>query len=295
MNDSSDTGNSDTGNSSTGANLTVSGQPGPDSWPIKVGAMLFTLVDPSPGHEVAYNRWYERDHFYGGVMVGPGTLSGKRWVATRTLKDLRFPKDSAGDSPVAEPVDAGSFLATYFIDAASIAEHFAWGSEEVHKLYAADRGFEERAHAHTVLYTMRNSHHREADPIPAHLALDHPYAGLASIHIDRAEGVSTRDLDAWLSGDGREAVLGDNSPVDQVLTWRPIIPDREGPMDLGSGPGGKDRSLLMCFLDLPVEQAWDPIVAITEAIESSGIATVVLAAPFTPAITGTDTYCDELF
>ena len=32
--------------------------------------MLFTLVDPHLGHEVAYNRWYERDHYYGGCMIG---------------------------------------------------------------------------------------------------------------------------------------------------------------------------------------------------------------------------------
>jgi len=31
--------------------------------PIKLGSMLFTLVEPRRGHEVAYNRWYERDHF----------------------------------------------------------------------------------------------------------------------------------------------------------------------------------------------------------------------------------------
>ena len=34
--------------------------------PIEIGSMLLTLVDPEPGHEVAYNRWYERDHFYAG-------------------------------------------------------------------------------------------------------------------------------------------------------------------------------------------------------------------------------------
>ncbi|MBK7019609.1 MAG: hypothetical protein IPH38_08450 [Candidatus Microthrix sp.] len=62
-----------------------------------------------------------------------------------------------------------------------MANHFAWASEEVHKR-AAGRGFEERTHAHTVLYTMRAAHHRRR-PIPAHLALDHPYAGLASIHV----------------------------------------------------------------------------------------------------------------
>ena len=26
--------------------------------PIRVGSCLFTMVDPNPGHEVEYNRWY---------------------------------------------------------------------------------------------------------------------------------------------------------------------------------------------------------------------------------------------
>ena len=34
---------------------------------VRLGSMLFTLVEPHRGHEVAYNRWYERDHFYAGL------------------------------------------------------------------------------------------------------------------------------------------------------------------------------------------------------------------------------------
>ena len=54
-----------------------------NDYPVRVGSMLFTLVDPEKGHEVAYNRWYERDHFYAGCMVGPWLFAGSRWVAPR--------------------------------------------------------------------------------------------------------------------------------------------------------------------------------------------------------------------
>ena len=54
-----------------------------EEFPVKLGSILFTLVEPHRGYEVAYNRWYERDHFYAGCMVGPGILAGKRWVAPR--------------------------------------------------------------------------------------------------------------------------------------------------------------------------------------------------------------------
>jgi len=58
------------------------------SYVIKLGTMLFTMVEPTKGHEVEYNRWYERDHFYGGVLTGAWSFSGDRFVATRELKDL---------------------------------------------------------------------------------------------------------------------------------------------------------------------------------------------------------------
>ena len=64
--------------------------------PVPLDRMLFTMVDPHRGHEVAYNRWYERDHFYAGCMIGPGWFAGQRWAAPRRLKDLRFPAERPG-------------------------------------------------------------------------------------------------------------------------------------------------------------------------------------------------------
>ena len=40
------------------------------------------MVEPHKGHEVAYNRWYERDHFYAGCQIGAWNLAGTRFVAT---------------------------------------------------------------------------------------------------------------------------------------------------------------------------------------------------------------------
>ena len=50
--------------------------------PVALGGSLITLVEPRPGHEVEYNRWYERDHFYAGCMVGAHCFAGARFVAT---------------------------------------------------------------------------------------------------------------------------------------------------------------------------------------------------------------------
>src|SRR5690606_29327960 len=218
---------------------------------VREGSMLFTLVDPTPGFEVAYSRWYERDHFYGGCLVGPWLFAGRRWVATRELKDMRFPTDVPADAAVADPLDAGSYLATYFVHKGHEAEHFAWANKQVFELYAHDRGFDERRHAHTVLYFTTCDDHRDPDVVPTHMALDHPYAGLVSVHVDRTGDTSHPELTEWFSEQAAPSLFADGadgtrSPIDQVVHWRPIIPkgsEGDAPMDLGSGPGTRARSL----------------------------------------------------
>ena len=69
---------------------------GVEDYPVKVGSALITMVDPNPGYENAYNRWYERDHFYAGCMIGPFLFAGSRWVATRPMKDARWPQLRSG-------------------------------------------------------------------------------------------------------------------------------------------------------------------------------------------------------
>ena len=127
----------------------------PPDYPVKVGSMLYTLVDPNKGHEVAYNRWYERDHFYAGCMIGPFLFAGSRWVATRALKDARWPGD---DETIASPPDAGSYVAIYWVERGHHADHFdVWARHQVRELYAQGRGFAERRHTHTVLFELTAS------------------------------------------------------------------------------------------------------------------------------------------
>ena len=80
-------------------------------YPIELGTLLFTMVEPNKGHEVEYNRWYERDHFYGGVLVGAYSFAGDRFVSTRDLKALRYPVDS----PMTPDPMSGSYLAIYWV------------------------------------------------------------------------------------------------------------------------------------------------------------------------------------
>ncbi len=270
---------------------------------VLVGSMLFTLVDPTPGNEVAYNRWYERDHLYSGCMVGPWLFANRRWVATRPLKDLRFPEGVDDAAAVATPLDRGSYLATYFIHKGHEAEHFAWANKQVFELYENGRGFEEREHAHTSLYFTVGDDHRDPDGVPPHMALDHPYRGLVAVHVDRAEGVAHPEFAEWFTSTAAPQLFADGddgttSPVDQVIHWRPIIPKGEegnAPMKLGTGPGTRQRSMQLMFLTDEPEGHWDRIRDYAELVNGSGLATVVFAAPFIPTIPGTDTYTDQLW
>jgi len=270
---------------------------------VNVGSMLFTLVDPTAGNEVAYNRWYERDHMYSGCMVGPWLFARSRWVATRELKDLRFPAGVDPDAAVAEPLDSGSYLATYFVHKGHEAEHFAWANKQVFELYENGRGFEERVHAHTSLYFIVGDDHRDPDGVPTHMALDHPYEGLVTVHVDRADGVAHPEFAEWFTTTAAPLLFADQadgapSPVDQVLHWRPIIPKGEegnSPMKLGSGPGTRQRSLQMMYLTADPAAHMDLIHAYADLVNASGLATVVFAAPFIPTIPGTDIYTDQLW
>ena len=262
-----------------------------DDCPIQIGSMLLTLVDPKPGHEVAYNRWYERDHFYAGCMVGPWLFAGNRWVATRDLKALRI---SDGRGEVADPVDAGSYVAIYWVHAGKDAEHWKWAGEQVHWLYSNGRGFAERTHVHTVLFDYLTTAYRDADPVPIQLALDHGYPAIAMIATDRAEGISEAEFSRWT----KQAKALSGGAIANISSWRPQPRDEitaNAPMNLGTGTGGPERTMQLAFLEGEPKKTWGEVSAYTEEIDTSGLGRVCFGSPFYKTVVGTDTYTDQLF
>lgn len=262
-----------------------------ESCPVRIGSMLLTLVDPHVGHEVAYNRWYERDHFYAGCMVGPWLFAGSRWVAPRSLKNVRI-SDGAGE--VADPVDAGSYVAIYWVLEGHDKEHWEWAGEQVHWLYENGRGFAERSHVHTVLFDYATTAYRDEDPVPVALALDHGYDGIAMIATDRAEGVSERAFSEWTV----ECEAWRGGPVASISTWRPQPRDEitgNAPMSLGTGTGGPERTMQLAFLEGETTTAFAEIARYAAAIDASGLGRVRFAGPFHRTVVGTDRYADELW
>lgn len=261
--------------------------------PIKLGSMLFTLVEPHRGHEVAYNRWYERDHFYAGCMIGPYQFAGKRFVATADLKALRQPDAS----PITGSPERGSYLGIYWVLDGYHDVWNRWAVDQVKALHKAGRMFTERDHVHTLLYRYAWEHPREPAPdgLPAELALDHPSAGLVAVFTDRAQGVEPGALERWQRHEHLPALLpGTAARLVIVADPLPLLIDAPG--DVPRNEADDRRQLSLWFLDRHPAEVWDQVVGEhSRALERSGLAKVVTALGFVPTIPGTDTYTDRLW
>ena len=258
-------------------------------YPIKLGSILFTLVQPHAGHEVEYNRWYERDHFYAGCMISAWNFAGQRWVATKDLKALRYPIEP---NPITPSPQTGSYLALYWILAGHHDEWNRWGVDQVTWLHANGRMFAERDHIHTLLYNFEWSV-GHAEGVSPELALDHRYPGMAVTVVDATGDRGA--LEEWYRTTVLPHRTSEGSPVDQVLAFtpRPLLGD--APADVGRTPDAAGRLLLLWFLNDPVEVVWDGQLAGHGAeVEASGLGRLVWASPFLPTIPGTDTYTDQL-
>lgn len=233
---------------------------------IELGHALITMIEPDPETILEYHRWYEKDHFLAGVLVGPGAFAGQRWVATRDLKAQRRP----ADSPVAQPVDDGSFITLYWIEKDKLSDHTDWGFPEAARFAALGRMDPRRHHVSTSYYDLVSVVARDDDSAPAELAIHRQYPGLVVVWADTG-AVDPADL------------VG--GPVDQVVTFRPIrLPD-----PLPAMPGAvmsdpeRDIEAHLCFVDdlsdgWPIEQELDAL----------------LIAPFIPTVPGSTRYLDQL-
>jgi hypothetical protein len=249
---------------------------------VRLGSMLFTLVEPHRGHEVAYNRWYERDHFYAGCMVGPWLFAGRRFVATRALKDLRF----GTDPDLFGGAALGSYVAIYWILDGRHDDHVTWALRQVQWLHANGRMFPERDHVHTLLYrhVFTTAAAGEA-AVPVELALDHPFGGVTASLVRPAPGVSVEQVQAFQESLAPELDIG-FSPI-------PL------PADAPVSQQGHDRLegcvLMLSFTAGPPADTWDGQRTAAERMRVEGVGEVLWAAPFIPTIPGTDTYTDQLW
>ncbi len=247
---------------------------------LALGHALITMVEPHRDTVVAYNDWYERDHFLSGVLTGPGAFAGRRFAATRELKSLRFP----AQSPVARPVDDGSFITLYWIEQGQLAAHCDWGFPEAARLAGLGRMNTDRHHVSTAYYDVVGTRAARDDGVPVELALYHPYAGLVVI------------WEANSSTAAAERLLSDDLPVDRVVSFRPVeLPDPLPAMPgviIGETDAAVPSDIVVhcCFLREYPASAWPGVAA-----RIGDVMDPLLVAPFVPTVPGTRTHLDELW
>lgn len=219
---------------------------------VRPGHALITMVEPHSGHEHAYNRWYEDDHYYSRRHGHALDLREWRWVATRELQELRRPEKSA----VAQPVTAGCYLSTYWITEGRYDEHMKWTVGINKRLNRDGRVHQERTHVFTSFQDHEATVYRDGAAVPRDFhALDHPYAGLVLQVVDtenpgrRAallDRLVTRDLPHRLmrltGGDGHD-LPPDPLPGDRMTYVKQV-------------EGVDTRLTLLWFLDQDPRACW---------------------------------------
>ncbi len=257
--------------------------------PIQAGSMLWVFTDPDRGQEFAYNRWYERDHYYGGCMIGPYHFAGSRWVAPRRYRDVRFPQPG----PMPFPVDAGTYACLYWYLGGHHEDAIDWATPQVHALYAEDRGFGPRTHHNTGTFGHAWRAHPRPGPGAPGTGPRPPLSGNGRPvrrpgrggHRGAARRLVRRLLPTWLAG----------SPIATVAHWT-TIPLRDDKPDFTPvDPDGAIRSLQVHFVEADPLEVWDAEHQLAEDLAASGLGSIAFAAPFLATVIGTDRYVDELW
>ncbi|MBJ20885.1 MAG: hypothetical protein GY910_20545 [bacterium] len=259
---------------------------------VALGSILVSLLEPSPGTARDFNRWYERDHFYAGCMSGANFFAGRRFVATRPLKDLRYP---ASSNAVAD-TSIGSFLALYWMERGRHRETEDWAVERVLQLGEEGRmaGGADRKAVHASFYVHRWSARRDDDGIPAEVALDHPFAGVVMVISERPEGVTAEAREKWFLEEHLPKTLpGSNAAL--CLSLDPLQLPEESPAYVAPVPGSERRGLELYFLDRDPREGWDALFGdFARTHAEAGMGEIAFAAGFLPTLPGTDRYVDEL-
>jgi len=260
-----------------------------------VGGAYMGITETVAGHERAFNRWYEDDHFYSGTMAGPWILSGRRWVATHALRKTWIP----ADSPVISPSGQGCYLKTYWFAAGHEDDAESWMNESFTNLLQEEERFPtmrfgtaaeprvKRQSSYSSFQRHLFTCTHEAGPLQAVHALDHPFDGLA-LDIIRSDA-SPRDLATRLQPSVRTTLESVSCKIAICFQraanqWLPYAKSQER----------HEITVLWFFDHPPSAQGYAPRLAdFHKAVADAG-GQLALSASFIPTIPGTDMYVDEL-
>lgn len=154
---------------------------------VQLHSAILTLVDPWRGHEVEFNRWYERDHLYAGAMLGPDVFSAGRFLARDVEKLVRRVPEACNP-------DEGTMLAAYWL-AGDGADYWRWSAGNVRQL--VDEGRMPGKGTVRAAVSLQNpwAYDCRSDGVPAELALDRRFPVVVATIVEAGEPQA--DLDQW--------------------------------------------------------------------------------------------------
>jgi len=177
--------------------MTVEAESPVRTFSVGLEGVVYTLVDVHEGHDARFEDWYENDHFYAGGTLGPHVLSGRRWYASKALRESRF---VSAEVPLPDPY-AGTNLATYFLTVGGLQHFYEWIVPQLGTLRAGGRMFADRTHVNTDGYRVENVlRFPGASAVPAHVVGDHPFAGLFVCYADASAPEAPDDSAALPAG-----------------------------------------------------------------------------------------------
>lgn len=244
--------------------------------PVKLGSFLFTIVEPHKGQELAYSRWYERDHLLGGCMVAAHMFAANRYVATRDCKALRY-----GEMDPAK----GSYFAMYWIEGDHYEDWSKWAVNEVQtNLGPNGRMHTNRDHIHTAFYRYVDEYNAPGSNMPSELALDRAYGGVVGVILKLAPGVEVAQVQDFFRNrvcPGDVMVMGEPQPLP------------EGASNVGKQ---EEKHLVQAYFSIEDPRTvWaERYAKLGEEFAAAGLGRVSFASPFIPVVMGTDTYVDQL-
>ena len=146
---------------------------------VGVGTAIVAYIEPHAGQAQAFNRWYERDHFYAATTGGPGAFSGARWVATRACKAVRPPAATWFGDPA-----RGSYLTTVWLLEDAQDEWEAWVTRQMETAPGSTRtACSPAATTSRRACTGSFGEARAGAGVSAATALDHPHAGVVLLAV----------------------------------------------------------------------------------------------------------------
>jgi len=264
--------------------------PHPSDLRVELGHAIFALVEPHRGFELAWNRWYERDHLVAAGACAPWTIATARWLATRREKALRYPKRN----PICEPAERGTFLAAIWIQRGRYEDQQSWVAEQMRILAVQRRNFDQRDVLTTAGYDHLGAVARDADGVPPELALDRRYSGVVLVWTERRPDTSLEGLRAWLAGECLPAAV-EKSPIAMALLFTPKPKASWWPKAAPEVPGVGERILVACFVEEDPAACFERRFAeLGAALEAGGRARTLFVAPFVPVVPGVDPRQGEL-